>query len=185
MSDSRIEPRFHRAVPVDDTLERDVCTHCGFVSYQNPKIVVGSVVRTEGGILLCKRAIEPRKGYWTLPAGYLEQHETPEDGARREAMEEACATIVLSDLLAVYTIARLSQVQLIYRSELAGGYAPGPESTAVDVFRFEDIPRDEIAFPSVHWALDHDDYLQRGGTGQPFSNPAGQNGDARESVKRT
>jgi len=173
-----VEPRFHRTVPDDDTHERDVCSHCGFVAYQNPKIVVGSVVRSGDGILLCKRAIEPRKGFWTLPAGYLEQNETPEQGARREAYEEACARIILSDLLAVYSVPRLSQVQLIYRSVLDGSYAAGPESEAVDIYRFETIPWDDIAFPSVHWALRHDEWVHGGGAGHPFRNPDGQTGDA-------
>ncbi|MEM8811120.1 MAG: NUDIX hydrolase [Pseudomonadota bacterium] len=179
MSGSSIDPDFHRAVPPDDTIERDICTHCGFVSYQNPKIVVGSVVRTGDGILMCKRAIEPRKGFWTLPAGYLEKNETPEEGARREAMEEACATINLSELLAVYTIVRLSQVQLIYRSTLQGSFDVGPESEAVETYSFDRIPWDEIAFPSVHWALHHDESVHRGIGTAPFKNPDGQTGAFR------
>src|SRR6185437_10808276 len=88
-------PHFVRRIPEGDTMERDVCGQCGHISYANPKIVVGSVVLHENRILLCRRAIEPRKNYWTLPAGYLEEHETPEQGARREAQEEACADISL------------------------------------------------------------------------------------------
>lgn len=171
------EPQFRRQIPRDDTHERDVCTRCGFVAYQNPKIVVGSVVRSGEAVLLCKRAIEPRKGYWTLPAGYLELHESPEQGARREAREEACAEITISGLLAVYTVPRLSQVQLIYRSVLEGAYAAGDESEAVALFRFADIPWPEVAFPSVHWALKHDEALHQGGAGAPFGNPQGQGGD--------
>ena len=86
-------------------MERYVCGDCGHIYYSNPKIVVGSVVVHEGRILLCRRAIEPRKGFWTLPAGFLEEHETPEDGARREAKEEAECDIVLDALLAVYSVA--------------------------------------------------------------------------------
>jgi ADP-ribose pyrophosphatase YjhB (NUDIX family) len=177
MTRPRIEPHFHRRIPEDDNRERDVCSHCGFIAYQNPKVVVGSVVRAQGALLMCKRAIEPRKGFWTLPAGYLEQHETPEQGARREAREEACAEIHLSELLAVYTVPRISQVQLIYRSVLVGSFGVGDESEAVELFRFRDIPWDEIAFPSVGWALRHDEAVERGETGQPFGNPQGQNGD--------
>ena len=81
--------KFIRETPDGDNMERSVCATCGFVDYENPKIVVGSVATWEGKILLCKRAIEPRRGYWTLPAGYLEQHESAEDGAIREAQEEA------------------------------------------------------------------------------------------------
>ena len=90
---------FERLVPAGDTHERDVCRTCGFINYQNPRIVVGSVVRHEGKVLLCRRAIEPRRGFWTVPAGYLELNETPEDGARREAREEAMANLELGDLL--------------------------------------------------------------------------------------
>jgi len=107
---TRAKPLFRRVVPEGDNRERQVCDSCGFIAYENPKIVVGSVVRHEGRVLLCRRAIEPRSGFWTLPAGYLELHETPEEGAMREAVEEAEARIALRGLLAVYAIPRLSQV---------------------------------------------------------------------------
>ena len=107
MSAKPVKPEFTRSTPPGDTHERDVCNTCGFIAYENPKIVAGSVVRHEGKILLCKRAIEPRRGYWTIPAGYLELNETPENGAKREAMEEANAALELSELLAVYTVERL------------------------------------------------------------------------------
>src|ERR1044071_8964003 len=100
-----------RAVPEGDNRERMICAECGFVLYDNPKIVVGSVARWGERILMCRRAIHPRRGYWTLPAGYLELNETTADGALREAWEEACAKIELEGVLAVYTITRLSQVQ--------------------------------------------------------------------------
>ena len=93
-------PEFARTVPDGDTIERQVCTTCGYVAYENPKIVVGSVVAEDGRVLLCRRAIEPRSGFWTLPAGYLELHETTAEGARREAMEEAGADIALDGILA-------------------------------------------------------------------------------------
>ena len=115
---SPLPPQFNRQVPEGDDRERLVCESCGFVNYENPKIVVGSVARWEDRILLCRRAIEPRKGYWTLPAGYLEQHEETEAGALREAWEEARARLEIDQLLAVYAITRLSQVQLIYRARL-------------------------------------------------------------------
>jgi ADP-ribose pyrophosphatase YjhB (NUDIX family) len=97
-----------RKVPDGDNRERLVCPDCGFVNYENPKIVVGSVCRWDERILLCRRAIDPRKGFWTLPAGYLEVHESTEAGARREAWEEALASIDIEALLAVYNIPRLS-----------------------------------------------------------------------------
>lgn len=168
---STLTPSFNKRVPDDDTFERDMCEHCGFINYQNPKIVVGSVVRHQGKILLCRRAIEPRKGFWTIPAGYMELNETPEDGAKREASEEANADLNLSSLLAVYSVERLSQVQLIYRATLkTPEFSAGPESLEVALFTWDEIPWDEIAFPTVHWALNHDRKVELGeGTG-PFGN---------------
>jgi ADP-ribose pyrophosphatase YjhB (NUDIX family) len=143
-----------RAIPAGDDRERLTCPDCGFIVYDNPKIVAGSVVSVDGRIMLCRRAIEPRKGYWTLPAGYLELNESPEDGARREAWEEARAKIAINALLAVYSIPRISQVQLIYRATLAEpGFEPGPESQEVALFAWNDIPWGELAFPSVRWSL--------------------------------
>ena len=168
---SPLEPSFINTVPAGDTHERTVCEHCGFVQYQNPKIVVGSVVRHQGRILLCRRAIEPRRGFWTIPAGYLEVHETPEDGARREAREEANAELVLKGLLAVYTVPRLSQVQLIFRAALARPeYSAGPESLEAEFFEWKNIPFGDIAFPTVHWALKHDRQAETGEAQPPFGN---------------
>ena len=171
-------PSFSLRTPEDDALPRKICDTCGFVAYENPKIVVGSVVRHDGKILLCKRAIEPRKGFWTIPAGYLELNETPEDGARREAREEAEAALTIERLLAVYAVPRISQVQLIYRARLAeASIAAGPESPAVDMFAFDAIPWDELAFPSVHWALNHDREAEAGAPPVPFGNPDGATGN--------
>jgi len=172
-------PRFKRRVPQGDTTERYVCEDCGHIYYTNPKIVVGSVVAHEGRILLCRRAIEPRKDYWTLPAGYLEEHETPEDGARREAMEEATASIVLEALLAVYSVPRISQVQLMYRARLESpAFSAGPESQEVALFAWESIPWNELAFPSVRWALGHYHESRELTVFAPYQNPAGQDGRA-------
>jgi ADP-ribose pyrophosphatase YjhB (NUDIX family) len=160
-------PEFVRRVPDGDTLERAVCGRCGFVAYDNPKIVVGAVVRHGRQILMCRRDIEPSRGLWTLPAGYLEHGETPEEGARREAWEEATADVVIEGLLAVYTIRRLGQVQLLYRARLATPrFAPGVESQAVALYDEDDLPWETIAFPSVRWALRHE--RESGG---PFVNP--------------
>ena len=162
--------------PEGDERARRVCDHCGFVDYQNPKIVVGSVVRHEGRILLCRRAIEPRAGFWTIPAGYLELNETPEEGARREAREEAGAELILGRLLSVYAVPRLSQVQLIYRARLAKPeITAGIESLEVRLFDPAEIPWDELAFPSVHWALRHDAEAEAGAPPVPFGNPPGDN----------
>src|SRR5579862_5836199 len=112
---------FEQRQPAGDDRSRLVCRDCGFIQYENPKVVVGSVVSWQGRILLCRRAINPRKGYWTLPAGYMELNETTLDGARREAREEACAEIEIERLIAVYNMPRLSQVQLIYAARLVTG----------------------------------------------------------------
>ncbi|MEP3630202.1 MAG: NUDIX hydrolase [Hyphomicrobiales bacterium] len=163
---------FTKQVPDGDTHERDVCTTCGFIDYVNPRIVVGSVVRHEGKILLCKRAIEPRSGYWTLPAGYLELNETPENGAIREAQEEACADLIIDSLLAVYAVPHISQVQLMYRAHLqTPHFAAGPESLDVQLFDWDDIPWEDLAFPSVHWALKQDLMVEMGEAIGPFKNP--------------
>ncbi len=154
-------------------MERYVCGDCGHIYYSNPKIVVGSVVLDDGKILLCRRAIEPRKGFWTLPAGFLEEHETPEDGARREAKEEAECEIVLDALLAVYSVPRISQVQLMYRARLkTPDFAPGTESLEVAFFAWEDIPWTELAFPSVGWTLNHYSETKDQAVFAPRTNPA-------------
>lgn len=146
-----------RGVPAGDNRERTICADCGYVVYDNPKIVVGSVVRAGERVLLCRRAIDPRHGYWTLPAGYLELNESPIAGAAREAFEEARARIRIDGLLAVYDIPRISQVQLIYRAQLEDeAIAAGPESLEVGLFAWDEIPWDALAFPSVHWALNHE-----------------------------
>lgn len=144
------------AIPEGDNRERMVCPDCGFINYENPKIVVGSVCLWQERFLLCRRAINPRRGFWTLPAGFLELNEATAAGAMREAWEEAQARIVIDGLLAIYDIPRISQVQLIYRAHLeTPDFAAGPESLEVKLFAWDDIPWEELAFPSVRWALDH------------------------------
>ena len=166
-----------RAIPDGDTHERLICPDCGFINYENPKIVVGAVALRDERILLCRRAIQPREGYWTLPAGYMELHETPDDGARREAWEEARAKLELRGLLAVYSIPRISQVQLIYLADLANAdIAAGEESLEVGLFQWDDIPWEDIAFPSVHWALNHYAELEDTTAFVPRSNPPGEFG---------
>lgn len=169
-------PEFVRRVPEGDNRERMICADCGHIAYENPKVVVGSVVVADDTILLCRRAIEPRLGYWTLPAGYLELGETIEEGAAREAWEEAQANIALDGILGVFTVSRISQVQVIFRARFAGTagprFAAGPESLEVALFPWERIPWRDIAFPSVNWALDA---WRRAGAdplGRPACNPA-------------
>ncbi len=158
--------------PGDDRLRR-VCQRCDFIDYQNPKIVAGSVVLKDDKILLCKRAIEPRKGYWTLPAGFMELGETVEDAARREAQEEALADIEIERILAVYSVPRIGQVQVMFRARLKGEFGIGPESEEVALYEWADIPWSELAFPTVVWALTHyaETRAQRGFP--PFLNPPG------------
>jgi ADP-ribose pyrophosphatase YjhB (NUDIX family) len=146
-----------RSIPEGDNRERMICAECGYILYDNPKIVVGSVTRWGEQILLCRRSINPRRGFWTLPAGYLELNESASAGAEREAWEEAQARIEIEGLLAIYDIPRISQVQLIYRARLLDqAIRPGPESLEVRLFEWEEIPWGELAFPSVDWALQHD-----------------------------
>ena len=146
-----------RGVPEGDNRERMICAECGYILYDNPKIVVGSVARWSERILLVRRSIEPRYGYWTLPAGFLELNESASAGAEREAWEEAKARIEIEGLLAIYDIPRISQVQLIYRARLLDEKIhAGQECLEVGLFDWGKIPWTKLAFPSVGWALQHD-----------------------------
>ncbi|WP_207480335.1 NUDIX hydrolase [Arenibaculum pallidiluteum] len=159
---------FVRAIPAGDDRQRLVCPDCGFVNYENPKIVVGSVASWEDRILLCRRAIEPSRGLWTLPAGFMEMNETSAGGAAREAWEEARARIEIDCLLAVYDLPWIGQVQMIFRARLlAPDVSAGPESLEVGLFPWDEIPRAEIAFPTVGWALDA--WRARRGTAPGFA----------------
>ncbi|EQA45328.1 NUDIX domain protein [Leptospira broomii serovar Hurstbridge str. 5399] len=141
-------------VPEGDSLPRYTCETCGTIHYQNPKVIVGSIPIWEGKILLCKRAIEPRKGYWTLPAGFLENRETVEDGASRETSEEANAQIQILRLHTVYSIPHISQVYMFFLANLVDGkFDVSPESEEVKLFSPDEIPWEEIAFASVTYAL--------------------------------
>ncbi len=142
-------------IPDGDNRERNVCTSCGFVHYLNPRIVVGSVVHRDRRILLCRRAIPPRTGYWTLPAGYLETGETVAAGARREAHEEAGADIAIERPLGIYSLPRISLIQIIFVAGLVNpDIAAGAESLEVRLFAWNEVPWEELAFPSVRWALE-------------------------------
>lgn len=167
---------FVRRIPEGDTQERLVCAGCGHVVYENPKIVVGAVVDHAGAVLLCRRAIPPRQGFWTLPAGYLELGETLQEGALRETWEEARARITLDGILGVFSISRIEQVHVIFRARFAADtqpplFAAGDESQEVSLFTWQHVPWDQIAFPSTRWALEA---WQRAGTlplGAPAGNP--------------
>lgn len=169
-----------RTIPSGDNRERLVCPDCNYVAYENPKVVVGVVATWEDKLLMCRRAIEPRRGYWTLPAGFMEMGETPEQGAAREAWEEACAELEVIDLLAVYSLRHISQLQLFYRARLSSpDVSAGPESEEVGLFSFDDLPAVELAFPSVHWAIGHFQRVRGLEAFPPFGNPRGHTGDMR------
>jgi len=141
-------------VPEGDHRPRHVCTGCGTVHYQNPKIVAGCVPEHEGRILLCRRAIEPRLGYWTIPAGFMENGETTQDAARRESMEEAQAEVEIGSLLAVVHVLHADQVHVMFRAHLPRpDYGVSPESLEVMLCDAEQIPWADIAFRSVDFAL--------------------------------
>jgi ADP-ribose pyrophosphatase YjhB (NUDIX family) len=168
-----LEISFLKQVPAGDEHERLVCGHCGFIDYVNPRVVVGAVPVWDDKILLCKRDIEPRSGYWTIPAGFLEKGETTEEGAAREAREEALAEIEIIDLLAVYSISTISQVQLLYRARLTKPeFGVGVESREVRLFAWDDIPWSELSFRTVEWALKAYREVQDQAQIVPFTNPA-------------
>jgi ADP-ribose pyrophosphatase YjhB (NUDIX family) len=144
----------HLVRPEGDDRERFVCSNCQTIHYLNPKIVVGSVCTWQDRLLLCRRAIEPRVGFWTIPAGWLENGETAEEGAMREAREEACAEIAIEGLIAVYSIRRIQQVQILFRARLLSpDVAAGPESQEVRLVEWDEIPWNHLAFPTVDWVL--------------------------------
>jgi ADP-ribose pyrophosphatase YjhB (NUDIX family) len=142
-----------RKTPNGDTRERWVCDECDVVHYQNPKIVVGCVPERDGKILLCKRAIEPRYGFWTAPAGFMELGENIAEGAARETLEEACAEVRIGRLFASVDVVYAGQLHLFFTAELLSDYAPGDESLEVRLFDVPDIPWDEMAFSSNSYAL--------------------------------
>ena len=143
-------------VPAGDTLKRHVCDACQTIHYQNPRMVVGCVVEWDERILLCRRAIEPRRGMWTVPAGYLEIGETLEQGAMRETLEEANARVEIGPLYAVYNIAHISQVYLLFRARLLDEQIrPGAETLEVALYDETAIPWDHLAFATVRNTLQH------------------------------
>ena len=141
-------------IPPGDTLPRYVCDACTTIHYQNPKIVVGCIPEWEGKILMCRRAIEPRHGLWTLPAGFLENHETTIAGAMRETLEEAHARVEISMLYALYNVPHINQVYLLFRGQLLDlNFKPGAESLEVQLFNERQIPWEKLAFRTVRETL--------------------------------
>jgi ADP-ribose pyrophosphatase YjhB (NUDIX family) len=142
-------------VPVGDDRSRFVCEACHTVHYQNPKIVAGCIPEWNGRLLLCRRAIEPRHGLWTMPAGFMENGETTEQAAARETWEEARARVENMVLYGVFSIPHISQVYMMFRAGLQSEkFAPGPESLEVRLFEEHEIPWDELAFPVVRLSLE-------------------------------
>ena len=147
---------FQRLRPEGDDHDRLTCTTCGFIAYENPKIIAGAVVEVDGGVLLCRRAIEPRSGFWTLPAGFMENGETLQQAASRETMEEACAQVTDLALYTVFDLPHISQVQVFYRAEMSEPvFAVGEESLEVGLFAQNQIPWAELAFPTVGRTLEY------------------------------
>lgn len=152
-------------VPEGDNRDRAVCPGCGHVHYVNPLNVVGTLPVWEDQVLLCRRNIEPRKGFWTLPAGFMELGETTEEGAGRETDEEAGARIEMQGLYCVLNVVSAGQVHFFYRARLLDTeFAPGPETIEARLFREDEIPWDELAFRTVRMTLQR--YFEERQTGQ-------------------
>ncbi|WP_442487208.1 NUDIX hydrolase [Halomonas litopenaei] len=142
-------------IPEGDDRPRYLCDDCGTIHYQNPRIVAGTLPICGSRVLLCRRAIAPREGYWTLPAGFMENGETTPDAARRETREEACAEVALSGLYTMIDLPHINQVFMIFLAELDGSFAAGPESLEVALFEEHEVPWDELAFPTIERTLRH------------------------------
>jgi ADP-ribose pyrophosphatase YjhB (NUDIX family) len=141
-------------IPDGDNLPRYVCEACGTIHYQNPKLVVGCVPEYEGKIVICRRAIEPRRGYWTVPAGFMENGETLQQAAARESREEALIDVEIGSLLAVVHVLYAQQVHVFFRGHMrSASHGAGIESLEVELVRAEDIPWPDIAFPSTEYSL--------------------------------
>lgn len=141
-------------VPDGDDRPRHVCGACGTIHYKNPKVVVGCIPEWENKILLCRRAIEPRRGFWTLPAGFMENGETSQQGAARETLEEAKALVEIGDLYTLFNLPHIDQVYLIFRSRLLDlDFGPGAESLDVRLLPEGEIPWRELAFPVIKETL--------------------------------
>jgi ADP-ribose pyrophosphatase YjhB (NUDIX family) len=151
--------------PPGDHLARHVCDACGSIHYQNPRLVVGCVPEHEGRILLCKRAIEPRRGYWTVPAGFMENGETLQQAAARESYEEALARVEIGSLLTIVHVLHAHQVHVFFRARLPRAeFGAGPESLEVELVEPQAIPWQDLAFPSTEFTLRR--YLEDRDTGR-------------------
>ncbi|MEA1890642.1 MAG: NUDIX hydrolase [Pseudomonadota bacterium] len=143
-------------IPAGDNRERYVCISCGDIHYQNPKIVTGCLPAWEDKVLLCKRAIEPRHGYWTLPAGFMENEETLEQAAVRESVEEANVSLENLRLYTIISLPHISQVYMMFLADLKNtNFYPGVESLETELFTEEKIPWSELAFKTIDTTLQH------------------------------
>jgi ADP-ribose pyrophosphatase YjhB (NUDIX family) len=143
-------------VPTGDRLPRHVCDACGAIHYRNPRLVVGALAVWEDAILLCRRAIEPRHGMWTLPAGFMENGETIAEAALRETQEEANARIALGEMYTLISVPHINQVHVVFRAQLLDlDFSAGDESLEVGLFREHEIPWDLIAFRTIAITLRH------------------------------
>ena len=146
--------RVQLRIPTGDNRERFVCDQCGTIHYENPKMVVGCIPEWGDRVLLCRRAIEPRYGKWTLPAGFMELGETAAQGAARETLEEASARVTIGDLYTFFNLPHIDQVYLMFRARLLDlDYAAGSESLEVKLFEEHEVPWDELAFRTVSETL--------------------------------
>jgi len=153
-------------IPDGDNRERHVCPSCHTIFYQNPRIVAGTLPVYEGKVLLCRRAIEPRRGFWTLPAGFMENGESTEEAALRETREEALAEVRIQSLLSMITVTHIDQVHIFFLAELdKPEFGTGEESLEVRLFSVDEIPWDEMAFPTVNETLNL--WLNNGLADQP------------------
>jgi ADP-ribose pyrophosphatase YjhB (NUDIX family) len=142
-------------IPPGDSLPRYVCDQCGEIHYQNPRVVVGTIPEWEGRLLLCRRAIEPRYGYWTLPAGFMENGETVAEGAARETLEEAGARIALGEPFSMISVPRVNQVHVFFRARILDlEFRPGAETLEVGLFDEAGIPWKDIAFRTVSLTIE-------------------------------
>lgn len=138
------------SIPKGDNRERSVCSQCGFIHYQNPNIICGCLPIYKNKVLLCKRAIEPRFGFWTLPAGFMENGETLQEGAQRETWEEAKATLENMTLYSIFNLPNINQVYIIFKADVVDGiHAVGEESLETRFYEEHEIPWDNLAFPTI------------------------------------
>ncbi|HEU0196587.1 MAG TPA: NUDIX hydrolase [Nevskiaceae bacterium] len=143
-----------RRIPDGDHFEREVCDHCGYIQYYNPKVIVGCIPVWQQRIVMCRRSIEPRLGYWTFPAGFMELHETAAEGAAREAAEESGVPVTVDDLLAVIDLPHVGQIYMLYRGRAqSAAVHPTDETSEVRLMTEAEIPWDRIAFPTISHGL--------------------------------